>query len=503
MKSGYYKSTIVILFFCFFVLNLYGQDGNLQNQISVQKNQVNINKDGNVLVDMNILLNGVEVSSKRQLVLTPIIKGANNRVELPPVVVNGKGRANLYKRSLALSGKPDRSAAVVKANNKIFTTTIPYKATTPYESWMKDASVYLTGDLCGCGGAKEDYANNLIAKGIDYAEFKGNFAPSVTFLIPQKEEVKKRDESGEAYVIFQTDKWDILPQLSNNSRELAKIRSSLQYVREEPTTNINAVSIKAYASPEAPYDYNMNLSRNRANALADYVRNHDDVPSGMMNYQGMGEDWATFEKMVSADPNISYRSDILRIIRNNSSPDEKEQQLRNLAGGAPFNYVLNNIFPRLRRADYRIEYTVPPYSIEKGKELIKSNKSNMLSLEEMYQIAYSYDEGSKAFNDVFLQAVKAFPNDKIAQVNAATANILAGNFQDAQAILEQYQNDPDAWNSLGLVYMYRNNFQQAQYYLERARDRGVTAAQENLRSLDKVKEQYKTYLREKAAFEYR
>jgi len=157
----------------------------------------------------------------------------------------------------------------------------------------------------------------------------------------------------------------------------------------------------------------------------------------------------------------------------------------------------------LRRADYRIEYTVPPYSVEKGKELIKSNKSNMLSLEEMYQIAYSYEVGSKQFNDVFLQAMKAFPDNRIAQLNAATAHILAGNFQAAQAILEQYQNDPDAWNSLGLVYMYQNNFQQAQYFLEKARDRGVTDAQDNLRSLDKVKEQYKAYLREKAAFEYR
>lgn len=501
MKSGFCKSAIMILLFCLFVFNLFGQS-NIQDKISIQKNQVNINKDGNVLVNFDILINNLEVSSKRQLVLIPVIKETNNRVELPPVVVNGKGRANLYKRSLVLGGKPDKSLFVMKADNKVVSTKIPYKTSIPYQSWMKNASVYLTGDLCGCAGSKEDYASVLVANGIGYSDFVGNFSPSVVFLIPPKEEIKKRDEHGEAYVIFQTSKWDILPQLFNNRRELEKIRNSLQYVREEPTAQISSVSIQAFASPEASYDYNLNLSKNRANALTDYVRSHYDVPSNLLSYEGMGEDWATLEKAVSADSKIDRKSDVLRIIRSNSSPDEKEKQLRELAGGGPFNYMLNNLFPRLRRADYRIEYTVPPYSVEKGKELLKS-KPNMLSLGEMYQIAFSYEEGSKPFNDVFLQALKSFPDDKVAKMNAATANILAGNIKDAQETLEQFESDPDAWNSLGLVYMYQNNFQQAQYYFEKAKDRGVTAAQDNLRSLDKVKEQYKTYLREKAEFEYR
>jgi len=502
MKSGYCKSAILISFFCFFVLNIYGQNNNVKDHLSVQKKQVQIIKNGDVLVKLDIILNGVEVSSNKQLVITPLISNGNNKVELPPVVVNGKSRANLYKRSLVLSGKPDKSFSVIKATNKKVITTIPYNTTTPYESWMKNASVYLIGDLCGCGGSGEEYVKTLITKGIDYAEFKGNFTPSVNFIIPQKEDVKIRDEHGEAYVIFQTSKWDILPRLYNNSRELEKIRNSLQYVREEPTTKITSVSIKAYASPEAPYDYNLNLSKNRARSLADYVQSHDYVPAGILKYDGFGEDWVSLEKEVSADPNISYKSDILRIIRNNSSYDEKEQQLKNLARGNPYKYLLNNIFPRLRRADYRIEYTVPPYSLEKGKELLKS-KPNMLSLEEMYQIAYSYEEGSKPFINTFLQAAKSFPDNTIAQLNAATANILEGNISEAQKTLEKQESNPDAWNSLGLVYMYTNDFQKAQYYLEKARDRGIKSAQDNLISLDKVKEQYKTYLREKTEFEYK
>lgn len=500
MKSGY-KLTIAILLFCVISFGLYGQNNNVRSHISVKKNQVNINKDGNVLIDLDILLTGVEVSSNRQLVLTPIIKGTNNRIDLPPVVVNGKKRANLYKRSLALGGKQVNTYSVIKADKKTVFIQIPYKASVPYEAWMKKASIYLLGDLCGCGGVGEEYVSTLITNDINYSEFDGNFVPSVNFIIPKKEEIKKRDERGEAYINFEQSKWEILPQLFDNRRELEKIENSLQYIREEPTAQITSVIIKGYASPEESYDYNLFLSKKRADAVADYIRNLYNVPAGVLIAEGMGEDWNNFEKLVSADMKVERKADVLLIIRYNSSYDEKEKQLKALNGGAPYKYLLENLFPRLRRSDYRIEYTVPHYTVEKGKELLKS-KPNMLSLEEMYQVAYSYEVGSKPFNDVFLQAVESFPDDKIANLNAATANILAGNVEEAQRVLEQYESDPDAWNSLGLVYMYQNNFQRAQYYLEKARDHGLTNAKENLQSLEKVKEQYKTYLREKTELEY-
>jgi hypothetical protein len=502
MKSGYSKFNIAILLFSFLTISLYGQDNNVRDHVSVRKNHLHVNKTGNVLVDLDIVLNGVEISSDRQLVLTLVLKGTDKRIELPPVVVNGKKRANLYKRSLALGGKHDNTYSVIKADKKTVFMKIPYKTTISYEPWMKNASVYLTEDLCGCGGAGEEYVSALIANGIDYAEFRGNFVPSVDFIIPGKEAIKNRDEHGEAYIIFKTDKWDILPRLYNNSRELEKIKSSLQYVREEPTTQITSVSIKAYASPEAPYDHNLALSERRAGALSDFVQNIYHVPAGILTAKGMGEAWSDLEKSVSSDSKIEHKSEVLRIIQNNSSYDEKERQLKEIAGGAPYNYMLKNLFPRLRRSDYRIEYTVPHYTVEKGKELLKS-KPNMLSLEEMYQIAYSYEEGSKPFNDVFLKALESFPEDRIANLNAATANILAGNFHEAQKALDRYESDPDAWNSLGLVYIYLNNFQQAQFYLEKASARGAANAKENLQSLDKVKEQYKTYLREKEDFEHK
>jgi tetratricopeptide (TPR) repeat protein len=501
MKSIYRKLAAIILLFYFFAPGIVlGQNNNVKDHISIKKNYINIDKSGNVLINIDILLNGVEVSSNRQLVLTPIIREGDNRIELPPVVVNGKKRANLYKRSLALGGKSDNTYSVIKASKKKVFTDISYKTSIPYESWMKKASVYMIEDLCGCGGAGEEYVSALIANEIDYLEFKGNFTPYVNFITPQKEDVKKRYEHGWAYIIFEPEKWNILPELYKNSRELEKIKNSLQYVIDEPTTQITSVSIKAYASPEASAEYNLTLSEKRAVALSDYIKRFYNIPAGIFTAKGIGEDWEELERIVSSDSQIEHKSEILRIIRSNSSFDDKEKQLRGIAGGAPWNYLLTNYFPRLRRSDYKIEYNVPHYSVEKGKELLKS-KPNMLSLEEMYKIAYSYEESSKQFIDAFLQAANSFPNDKIANMNGAAANILEGNFKEAQKTLEQYESDPNAWNNLGIVYMYRNDFQQAQYYLEKAKAQGITNAVKNLQSLEKVKEQYKAYLQDKAEFD--
>jgi hypothetical protein len=502
MKSGYYKFGIAIYLICFFTFSVYGQNDNVLDHISIKNNQIYMTKGGNVFVNLDIVFNGVKISSNKQLLLTPVVKDASNRLELPPVVVNGKSRANLYKRSLSLSGGKDRSHSVIKADKKALFTEIPYRTMIPYAPWMKKASVYLVQDLCGCGGGGEEYASVLVTNGIDSSGFRGNFTPAIKFITPQKEEIKKREEYGEAFIIFEISKWDILPRLFNNSRELEKIKSSLQYVVEEPSAQITSVSIKAYASPEASAEYNLTLSEKRANALSGYIQNLYPIQKSIFTANGMGEAWSDLEEIVSSDSSmvIERKSDVLRIIRNDSSPDEKERQLRNFAGGSPWNYLMHNVFPRLRRSDYRIEYTVPHYSIEEGKRILES-KPNMLSLEEMYKIAYTYEEGSEPFNSVFMLAGKAFPKEKIAILNTAMANILAGNFQEAKTALTQYESDPDAWNSLGLVYMYLNEFELAQYYLEKAKERGDANAVENLLSLEKVKEQYRLYLMERSEIE--
>lgn len=89
------------------------------------------------------------------------------------------------------------------------------------------------------------------------------------------------------------------------------------------------------------------------------------------------EDWVGFKEKVEADPNVPNRSEVLAIIDSSDDPDRKEAKLRALGGGAAFRYVLKDIFPSLRRSEYKIDYTVREFTVDEGREIIKTRPQQL------------------------------------------------------------------------------------------------------------------------------
>ena len=76
----------------------------------------------------------------------------------------------------------------------------------------------------------------------------------------------------------------------------------------------------------------------------------------------------------------------------------------------------------MRRSEYRIDYTVREFTVEEGREIIKT-RPQQLSLSEMFAVANSYETGSKEYNDVFEIAVRMYSSDPVANLNAANISI--------------------------------------------------------------------------------
>ncbi|MDR0508130.1 MAG: DUF3868 domain-containing protein [Dysgonamonadaceae bacterium] len=503
------KTAILLFLFFLSSANSYSQNygqSKIQGLIRVNKNQIQP-KQGSLHVDIDIVLNGVEVSPNNQLILTPVLKTESGRSHpLPSILINGKNRDKLYNRSLLLKGKTGENFyRIIKANKTKVVMTIPYKVDVVYEKWMKDAGIYLTGDFCGCGGSEKGHGEMLISKDLGNPTVDYDFVPVVQFIVPPKEDPKERVEPGYAYVVFVVDRWEIVPTLKvgtfDNRIELQKIKNSLDYVRGEPTARIKGISIIAHASPEGTYEHNMMLSKNRAKSLLDYITQQYGIPSSVaISSEGRGENWDDLITYVTEDPKVENKDQVLRIIRSVGIFDGREKQLMDLANGRPYKYMLTNIFPLLRRSDYRIEYTVPAFTVEKGKRLLET-KPEMLSLEEMYLIANTYQKGSDEFNHVFDVAVRYFPNDPIANLNAAAAALLKGKLNYAKDILEKYEDEPKAWNNLGVLCMREYRFTEAESYLTEAVKRGSKEAQQNLSLLPELKRAYDDYKREKAGYD--
>ena len=74
--------------------------------------------------------------------------------------------------------------------------------------------------------------------------------------------------------------------------------------------------------------------------------------------------------------------------------------------------------------------------MEKGRRLIYSHPEG-LSLEEMYKVAMSYEEGSDNWLDALLIAVDRYPNNETANFNAACGCVMTKRLRDAKKYLQK------------------------------------------------------------------
>jgi tetratricopeptide (TPR) repeat protein len=493
MKILLYISLAACAIFAHFP-KTYGQD-EVWDNLFVKSGIARLEGD-HVTVKFDIILDDYPLPANGQLVLTPFISdGKGNEAALPEVVVNSRRRDNIYRRMLRLNRKDNAAYRVIRVQSGKAKGTVSYNSQIGYEKWMNNASVYLYADLCGCGDASFDVPGIIVIEKLTLPQvpvFEFTYTPQVTFIRPPKEVTKKREESGTAYIMFHTGQSVIRPELFNNRLELEKIAASINYVKDEPAARITSISIEAYSSPEGTYQSNLELSERRANALREYVARYFGVSSYLIRSEGMGEDWAGLVKLIEADPGVESRMEALYIIREIDIFAGREKQLMDLSGGRPYRYMLSRLFPRLRRSDYRIEYTVPGFTIERGKELLVT-RPGMLSLEELYIIADSYEKGSDAFNNVFEVAVRQYPENTEANLNAAAARLLGGDAERAGDILANYTDSPQAWNNLGVLMMKRRQLDEAEDYLSRAYASGVEEAALNLDILEELREAVADY----------
>lgn len=150
----------------------------------------------------------------------------------------------------------------------------------------------------------------------------------------------------------------------------------------------------------------------------------------------------------------------------------------------PTGIVLKDIFPSLRRSEYKIDYTVREFTVDEGREIIKT-RPQQLSLGEMFAVANSYEIGSDEYNNVFDIAVRMFPNDPVANLNAANIAMGKGDYASAKNYLAKAGNAPEAVHAKGVLSMLTGDLTEAESLLKQAQDMGVKAAAINLEELRK------------------
>lgn len=437
-------------------------------QVAVENTRVE-HTDNNLVVSMDLVLDSLELPSNMRFVFTPIVRNAEEERFMEPVVVNGRKQQIMYEREDYK--QYSAQTTVVRRKNET-AQTVRYTAVLPYESWMKNADVAVYEDLCGCGDLLDQ--NRTVVRRLR--------TPLLAFIRPQAEPSKDREMHGQAFIDFPVDRIELFPDYRNNPAELQKIIQSINVVKEDRNTSITSIEIHGYASPEGTYEHNTYLAENRARTLTDYVRRLVRLDSDLFHVTSTPEDWEGLRKRV-VEGNLTHGSEILALIDDVSlEPDPKEWKIKTTYP-EDYRFMLDTWYPALRHSDYVVRYKVRAFSVEEAKALLHT-KPQQLSLEEMYLVAQTYEPGSPEFNEVFQIAVRMYPDDPTAKLNAACAALSVENYDAARRYLERAGNSPQAVHARGVVAMQEGRLAEARDLFDQAAKAGVPEAAENLKNLD-------------------
>ena len=424
-----------------------------------------------ITVAMDLNLDSLNLPTNNQLVYTPMIKHKGELLKMPEIVINGRRQQIMYdrgvgKKQLQLSPQ----ALVVKRDNKK-QQTVKYLASVPLSSKERNYDLDIHEDLCGCGDLQD---------GNDFTVSRRR-QPVASFVRPEVEAIKVRHLDKRAYIDFPVDRIELHPDYRRNPEQLDSIIRTINALKEDKNLEVSGINIHGYASPESPYTHNDYLAKNRAKTLTEYVRRMVKLPNNLFTVSSTPEDWDGLIAYIQ-DSNLEHKDAILAIIADkNLNADARELKIKKQYP-SEYRFMLHTWYPALRHSDYRITYKVKPFDVEEAKEIIKT-KPQQLSQEEMFMVAQTYEPGSKEFNEVMEIAVRMFPENETANLNAAITRLNAGDADNAKQYLDKAGTSADAQNARGVYEMLKGNEKQARYYLEQAAKAGVKAAQENLENL--------------------
>ena len=182
---------------------------------------------------------------------------------------------------------------------------------------------------------------------------------------------------------------------------------------------------------------------------------------------------------------LANKDEILKISDSNLAPDDKDKRIRQLY---PQDYavIMKDIYPRLRHSDYTVSYTVRPFSVEEAKQILRT-RPQQLSLLEMYLVAQTMEAGSPEFNEVFDIAVRMFPEDPTANLNAACADLQKGDIASAEKHLEKAGNSAEALNARGALAVLKKDYQSARRLFLEAAAAGSADAKANAERIANTK----------------
>ena len=382
-----------------------------------------------VTLAMTVNLDKLKMGANNQFVLTPTITTENGEVEMPKMVISGR-RQHIMKQRNERKAKADEAYVVRRENGK--PQQIEYLQSMSYDKRLGNYRVSISEDLCGCGDSLDNNQYEL-------AEYH---RPTAQYVRPEVVAEKIQELSKTAYIDFPVNRTELNPQYRRNPEQLDSIVRTIDALKADKNISVVGINIHGFASPEGRYESNDRLAQGRAQTLTEYVQRMVKLDKDIFTVSHTAEDWEGLRKFI-AESNMEHKQQILSIANDASLKDDEREARIKAEYTEEYKFLLAACYPALRHSDYHIKYKIRPFNVDEAKELIKT-RPQLLSQNEMFMVAQTYEPGSKEFSEVMEIAVRMYPNDPTANLNAACTRLNVGDAEGAKPYLDKAGNSPEA-----------------------------------------------------------
>lgn len=448
---------------------LTGEKQETDTRVMIRNFQV-AQTEGKTVVSLDFVLDSLAVPSNRYRAFTPVIISPDSTQidRMKTLIITGRRQEIIFERDGVDALYADNYVKVPREKGE--TQTYSYTDAVERQPWHNGSSVYMECDLCGCGDQKK----NELA-------YLGDLTPpdpydliNLADIVPAPSK-KERNLHGSAYITFVVDKWEVKPDYMNNRRELRKITDTLDVMVADPNVSVRQVKIHGWASPESPYEHNKMLAENRAKSLTTYVSKLYNLPASVFApAEATPENWIGLRMAVEEMPEeiLPHKQQILDIIADLTlQPDPKELKIKQLYP-AEYRYLLQNVYPGLRRSDYDISFNFSDFTLEQAQEIYKT-KPYQLSLRELWDVAQTMEPYSHEYNKVMQQAVNVYPDAPEALVNLANVAIRQRDLLKAESLLERAGDSAEALNTRAVIAIIQQRYDDANTLLQQAAAKGL------------------------------
>lgn len=150
-------------------------------------------------------------------------------------------------------------------------------------------------------------------------------------------------------IYFKVNHYDYDPSFRGNGQRMDEFVQKVRNVQSLPDfTNILVVNLESSSSPEGSFEFNESLALKRFDSIEKYLRSRLDFADSTVVESHALEDWDGLVRILR-DSDYDWKDEALQLISEEADLDQREAKLRVLRGGQPWNQMLQEIFPDLRK----------------------------------------------------------------------------------------------------------------------------------------------------------